>query len=402
MSIFRRPQRPATVPAAFPTTPPTISKGTEGGAAGVPAVAAVVTKAPAPTPKAAPVAVKPTTASKLPVPASVHVSVPVRVTPSSGLVHALLSDPSVLGLGFHASGALLVIAHYFLHSGRLPGSPAAERNVSVIELRRLLASRGLENARIPGVIDTLKLHGLIGLSDDGDVTLPEAVYKHEHAQLPDALPEALYEAERPQSAEPAEPAPAMLSTDSGLFAGLDPVPTTPSPKSGKLKPRPAGWVMDTDDEGNVFIRADDEDQTPVVVEIILESGLLSRFTQAYMDTLKPVYPKIDVVEQALRAGQWCKDSPSQRKTANGIRRYLSGWLARASEKVDLQRVVFEVDRAGGGRARPGNGFGQGGRYAEPAPGTPEAPATEAMEAMDDLGGLDGLEDLEALASGESR
>jgi hypothetical protein len=118
-----------------------------------------------------------------------------------------------------------------------------------------------------------------------------------------------------------------------------------------------------------------------------------------MDTLKSVYPKIDVVEQALRAGQWCKDNPSQRKTANGIRRYLSGWLARASEKVDLQRVVLEVDRAGGGRARSGNGFGQGGRYTEPVSGSLE---TEGPGDLEGLDGLDGLEDLEALASGGSR
>ncbi|ATA55185.1 hypothetical protein CKY39_19685 [Variovorax boronicumulans] len=59
------------------------------------------------------------------------------------------------------------------------------------------------------------------------------------------------------------------------------------------------------------------------------------------------YPSVDVVGELLRARIWCKDNPAKRKTAKGVRRFLSGWLGkeqdRGGPKASTTTVVPLVD-----------------------------------------------------------
>ena len=47
-----------------------------------------------------------------------------------------------------------------------------------------------------------------------------------------------------------------------------------------------------------------------------------------MDEYREAYPEIDVEAQLRKSAQWLTDNPAKRKTANGMLRFLNGWLGR--------------------------------------------------------------------------
>lgn len=56
-------------------------------------------------------------------------------------------------------------------------------------------------------------------------------------------------------------------------------------------------------------------------------------TQEHIDELQVTYPGINVASQAREAWQWATDNPAKRKTADGMRRFLSNWMKRAQNDL---------------------------------------------------------------------
>jgi len=54
------------------------------------------------------------------------------------------------------------------------------------------------------------------------------------------------------------------------------------------------------------------------------------------------YPGVDVIAELLRARIWCKDNPTKRKTAKGVRRFLSGWLSKEQDRSGAKRAPGPV------------------------------------------------------------
>lgn len=44
------------------------------------------------------------------------------------------------------------------------------------------------------------------------------------------------------------------------------------------------------------------------------------------------FPGVDVRAAVLQARIWCKDNPTKRKTARGVRRFLTGWIGREQDR----------------------------------------------------------------------
>lgn len=61
------------------------------------------------------------------------------------------------------------------------------------------------------------------------------------------------------------------------------------------------------------------------------------------------FPDIDLHRELLKAAQWLLDNPAKQKTAKGMLRYLSGWLARAKPSATEMGIVetgpVDMDRA---------------------------------------------------------
>jgi hypothetical protein len=54
--------------------------------------------------------------------------------------------------------------------------------------------------------------------------------------------------------------------------------------------------------------------------------------QAKLDRLTELFPKLDVMAEARTALAWIEANPEQRKTANGMDRFFTGWLTRSNNK----------------------------------------------------------------------
>jgi hypothetical protein len=55
--------------------------------------------------------------------------------------------------------------------------------------------------------------------------------------------------------------------------------------------------------------------------------------QSLLDEFGRLFPKLDPIEQCREALAWVLAKPANRKTATGMRRFLTGWLTRSSDRI---------------------------------------------------------------------
>lgn len=66
----------------------------------------------------------------------------------------------------------------------------------------------------------------------------------------------------------------------------------------------------------------------------IQGGAMWTLPESIVAELEPCYPYLSVPDELAKAKGWLIGNPSRRKTAKGMLRYLTAWLARA----DLDRV----------------------------------------------------------------
>ncbi len=74
-----------------------------------------------------------------------------------------------------------------------------------------------------------------------------------------------------------------------------------------------------------------EDFTEIVAELPVSGSpeyKTALFTAGYVQELEELFPGVDVGRQFKLMAQWHADNPSRKKTLTGIRRFVTGWLAR--------------------------------------------------------------------------
>jgi len=52
----------------------------------------------------------------------------------------------------------------------------------------------------------------------------------------------------------------------------------------------------------------------------------------FVDSVRDLYPALDLVRELRRAREWLINNPSRRKTAKGMRRFLIGWFDRQQNR----------------------------------------------------------------------
>mgnify|MGYP001569007524 CR=1 FL=1 len=75
---------------------------------------------------------------------------------------------------------------------------------------------------------------------------------------------------------------------------------------------------------------------PAIEHIPLRDGSSWPVTQAYIDELAPLYPLVDVPATIRTMHAWCVGNPDRRKTVKGVRKFISGWLAREQSKYEAE------------------------------------------------------------------
>lgn len=56
-------------------------------------------------------------------------------------------------------------------------------------------------------------------------------------------------------------------------------------------------------------------------------------TYTYLNSLRQLYPAIDIEQEVRKMCGWLDSNPKNRKTPRGIKRFITGWLSRAQDKA---------------------------------------------------------------------
>lgn len=74
-------------------------------------------------------------------------------------------------------------------------------------------------------------------------------------------------------------------------------------------------------------------QAEVFIRLPMISGEEFAVTRQYVEELKSLYPAVDI-EQAFRNMRgWLDSNPKNRKTPRGIKRFITGWIAREQDRA---------------------------------------------------------------------
>lgn len=68
------------------------------------------------------------------------------------------------------------------------------------------------------------------------------------------------------------------------------------------------------------------------IQLPLNTGKLWSVTTEYIEELKPLYPAVDVEQELRKMRGWLDSNVKNRKTNNGIKRFITGWLAREQDR----------------------------------------------------------------------
>jgi hypothetical protein len=80
---------------------------------------------------------------------------------------------------------------------------------------------------------------------------------------------------------------------------------------------------------------------------ILRTGVGWRITKGLQSTLASTFTGVDIDAEIAKAATWCETNPGKRKTANGMPRFLNGWLTRtkpASSEPDYNAAALALCR----------------------------------------------------------
>lgn len=89
------------------------------------------------------------------------------------------------------------------------------------------------------------------------------------------------------------------------------------------------------------ICAEVETSTPeVFISLPLVTGSGSfNVTINYLNSLRQLYPAVDVEQEFRKMYGWLDSNPRNRKTARGIKRFITGWLGRAQDQAPVTRTA---------------------------------------------------------------
>ena len=64
----------------------------------------------------------------------------------------------------------------------------------------------------------------------------------------------------------------------------------------------------------------------------------------YLNSLRQLYPAVDVEQEFREMYAWLDSNPKNRKTERGIKRFITGWLGRAQDKAPAMRSAAPDNR----------------------------------------------------------
>lgn len=79
-------------------------------------------------------------------------------------------------------------------------------------------------------------------------------------------------------------------------------------------------------------QAPKEPEEPAMITLILNDKSEYGVTQKMIDTYKECYPALDIMQELRSMKAWCLSNPTNRKTRNGIGRFINNWLSKSQNR----------------------------------------------------------------------
>lgn len=70
----------------------------------------------------------------------------------------------------------------------------------------------------------------------------------------------------------------------------------------------------------------------IVCSLLLNDGTEYFISDAYIDQMQQLFPKVDVFQQMLKMKAWCINNPRKRKTRRGITAFINSWLSKEQDR----------------------------------------------------------------------
>lgn len=74
----------------------------------------------------------------------------------------------------------------------------------------------------------------------------------------------------------------------------------------------------------------------ISLPLVTGSGFFD-VSYSYLNSLRELYPAVDVEQEFRNMRGWLDSNPTKRKTARGIKRFITGWLSREQDKPHFGR-----------------------------------------------------------------
>lgn len=105
-----------------------------------------------------------------------------------------------------------------------------------------------------------------------------------------------------------------------------PEPEPERSKATPLAPSPSDSKPEIPHKGN------GKDQTAIIEQIPIVGGPDFPIHQSFVDELDRLYPAVEPLQTLREIRGWCLGNPTKRKTASGVRRFVTAWFAREQNK----------------------------------------------------------------------
>lgn len=102
-----------------------------------------------------------------------------------------------------------------------------------------------------------------------------------------------------------------------------------------LIPHPDSLILipDPSDSAEPHSDSTPEDDEPVLIRMPLNDKTEFPITEPMIAKWQELYPAIDVMQHLRNMVGWCDAKPANRKTAKGVKVFITGWLSREQNKA---------------------------------------------------------------------
>ena len=81
----------------------------------------------------------------------------------------------------------------------------------------------------------------------------------------------------------------------------------------------------------------------ISLPLVMGSGSFD-VTFNYLNSLRQLYPAVDVEQEFRKMYGWLDSNPRNRKTSRGIKRFITSWLGRAQDRAPITRTATTDNR----------------------------------------------------------